>query len=161
MHSKSRIASSYYNITFFSQIVNTFFCSSGIQSGTRFAAWGADQACKIYLQAVCLDNLTFVCPEMRLLIFFFRRFSSFWRSLMFLPLSDLQAVFCVLSSINTHSWRGAGMVVLWLYIAVSGSFCRTSVQLAPIRGAASEQWWKYVLFWVCCTTALFGFLTAV
>lgn len=36
-----------------------FCCSSGIQSGTRFAAWGADQACKIYLQAVCLDNLTF------------------------------------------------------------------------------------------------------
>jgi hypothetical protein len=67
-----------------------FFCySSGIQSGARFTAWGADQACEIYLQAVYLDNLTFVCPEMRLLICFFRRFSSFWRSLMFLPLPDL------------------------------------------------------------------------
>lgn len=53
------------------------------------AAWRVDQACKIYLQAVRLDNLTFVCPEIRLLICFFRRFSSFWRSLMFLPLPDL------------------------------------------------------------------------
>lgn len=36
-----------------------FFCySSGIQSGARFTAWGADQACEIYLQAVCLDSLT-------------------------------------------------------------------------------------------------------
>lgn len=37
-----------------------FCCSSGIQSGARFTAWEADQACGIYLQAVCLDNLTFL-----------------------------------------------------------------------------------------------------
>ena len=37
-----------------------FCCSSGIQPGAKFTAWGADQACEIYLQAVCLDNLTFL-----------------------------------------------------------------------------------------------------
>lgn len=70
-----------------------FCCSSGIQSGARFTDWGADQACEIYLQAVYLDNLTFAFSEMRLLICFFHRFSSFWRSMMFLPLPVLQAVF--------------------------------------------------------------------
>jgi hypothetical protein len=80
-----------------------FFCySSGIQSGARFTTWGADQACEIYLQAVCLDNLTFVCPEIRLLICFFHRFSSFLRSSMILTLPDLQAVFvCFRESILT------------------------------------------------------------
>nr|DAK66260.1 MAG TPA: hypothetical protein [Caudoviricetes sp.] len=43
----------------------------------------------------------------------------------------------------------------WLFLSCS------RVQLAPIRGAASEQWQKYVPFWNRCTTALFGFLTAV
>lgn len=32
--------------------------------------------------------------------------------------------FCTFLSINTHGWRNPGMVILWLYIAVSGSFCR-------------------------------------
>ena len=32
--------------------------ASGIQSGARFTAWEADQACEIYLQAQYLENLT-------------------------------------------------------------------------------------------------------
>ena len=34
-----------------------FCCSSGIQSGARFTAWGADQTCEIFLQVVYLDSL--------------------------------------------------------------------------------------------------------
>jgi hypothetical protein len=40
-----------------------FYCSSGIQPGARFTAWGADQACEIYLQAVYFDSLTFFLSE--------------------------------------------------------------------------------------------------
>lgn len=92
-------------------------------------------------------------------------FSPFFVSLTFIDIFIIawfSSRFCTFLSINTHGWRNPGMVILWLYIAVSGSFCRAcSVQLAPIRDAASERWWKYVPFWNRCTTALFGFLTAV
>jgi hypothetical protein len=80
-----------------------FCCSSGIQSGARFTAWGADQACEIYLQAVYLDNLTFVCPEIRLLICFFSPFFVFLAFLDDFTIAGFTSRFCVFSSINTHS----------------------------------------------------------
>lgn len=139
-----------------------FCCSSGIQSGTRFAAWGANQACKIYLQAVYLDNLTFLFPGNAVVDLIFSPLFVFLAFLDVFTIAVFTSRFCTLSSINARlTGRRYGDIMI-IYIAVSGSFCRAcSAQLAPIWGAVPEQWRKYVLFWACCTTALFGFLTAV
>nr|DAK35582.1 MAG TPA: hypothetical protein [Caudoviricetes sp.]DAZ11731.1 MAG TPA: hypothetical protein [Caudoviricetes sp.] len=81
-----------------------FFCySSGIQSGARFTAWGADQTCKIYLQAVCLDNLIFFLSRNAVVDLLFSPFSVFLAFLDVFTIAGFTSRFCVLSSINTHS----------------------------------------------------------
>lgn len=81
-----------------------FFCySSGIQSGARFTTQGADQACGIYLQAVCLDNLTFFFPGNVVIDLLFSPLFAFLTFLDAFTIDGFTSRFCVFSSINTHS----------------------------------------------------------
>lgn len=79
-----------------------FCCSSGIQSGARFTAWEADQACEIYLQAVCLDSLIFFLSGNAVVDLLFSPFFVFLAFLDDFTIAGFTSRFCVLLSINTH-----------------------------------------------------------
>ena len=131
-----------------------FFCySSGIQSGARFTSWGADQACGIYLQAVCLDNLTFFLSENAVIDLLFSPLFVFLTFLDVFTIVGFISRFCALSSINTHGWRGrryGGIMIIYsrfrLFLSCfcaagtdPGRSVRTVTKICSVLGALHNR----------------------